>query len=87
MKENEEIATIPFYVAESMLGRQAITIKRLWILCILLVILLVATNALWIWYESQFEYEQTIEQEVEADFENGNCSVIGIGDHYGNDSH
>lgn len=42
------------------------TIKRLWILCILLVILLVCTNAAWLYYESQFE-EKVVTQDIEAE--------------------
>ena len=50
-----EEKTIPFCIVESMLDRNALTIKRLWILCILLIVLLVGTNAMWIWYENSFE--------------------------------
>jgi hypothetical protein len=64
-----------------MADRQSLTIKRLWIMCILLIVLLVGTNAMWIWYESQWEYyEQEVEQEIEAE---GDFTVIGIGDYHG----
>ena len=52
---------IPYIAFESVTARQERTIKRLWILEILLVILLVITNAGWLWYESQFEYYDTTE--------------------------
>lgn len=72
---------IPYYVAEGMADRQSATIKRLWIMCVLLIVLLVVTNGLWLWYESQFiYYEQTVEQEIDSD---GDTTVIGIGDNYG----
>lgn len=86
MSNNEkDVALIPYYVAESMADRQALTIKRLWIMCILLIVLLVGTNALWIWYESQWEYFETneIDQDIEAEMEDGDFTVIGIGDNYG----
>lgn len=86
-KNKQDIAFIPYYVAESMVDRQCLTIKRLWIMCILLIVLLVGTNALWLWYESQFEYiedTQTVEQDIEAEMEDGDFTVIGIGDNYGN---
>lgn len=80
---SKEVANIPYYVAEGMLDRQSATIKKLWIMCILLIVLLVGSNALWIWYESQFMYyEQSVEQEIESE---GNTTVIGIGDNYGKD--
>ena len=50
---DKEVATIPYYVAEGMMDRQSATIKKLWIICLLLIILLVGTNAMWIYYESQ----------------------------------
>lgn len=83
MSEEKREATIPFYVVESMLDRQGLTIKRLWIICILLIVLLVGTNALWLWYESQWEYYKEVEQDIEAEMEDGDFTVIGIGDNYG----
>ena len=82
----QDVAFIPYYVAESMADRQANTIKRLWIMCILLIVLLVGTNALWLWYESQWEYvetTETVEQDIDAELGDGDFTVIGIGDNYG----
>lgn len=56
------------------------TIKRLWILCIILIITLLGTNAGWIYYESQFvTTETTVEQEVDTG--DGDATVIGVGDY------
>ena len=44
-------------------------IKRLWVLALVLIVLLAASNAAWIWYESQFE-EVRIEQENESGYNN-----------------
>ena len=51
------------YVAfESVCTRFERTIKRLWIVVILLTVLLVGTNCAWLWYNSQFDtMEQTTE--------------------------
>lgn len=38
------------------MSRMERIIRRLWILCIILIVLLVGTNGAWIWYNSQFEY-------------------------------
>ena len=48
------------------------TIKRLWILIILLVVLLFGSNAAWIWYERQWEVVETTEvtQENEGGYNN-----------------
>ena len=43
------------YYVETLTATMERTIRRLWILAIILVLLLVGTNAAWIWYESQFE--------------------------------
>lgn len=47
--------SVPFIVHESDMARLERSIKRLWILLILALVLLVGTNAVWIAYESQFE--------------------------------
>lgn len=60
---------IPYIAHESTVAMMERTIRRLWILCIILVVLLVATNGLWIWYNSQFEYF-TITQENEDGYNN-----------------
>ena len=73
---------IPYIVHESAMVRMERIIKRLWILCILLVLLLVITNSCWIWYESQWEdviTTEEVEQDVDADGD-GNVFVHGIGD-------
>lgn len=43
------------------------TIKRLWVLIIMLVLLLFGTNAAWIYYESQWEVVETTEVTQEND--------------------
>lgn len=65
---------VPFAVHESAMARMERTIRRLWILLIVLVVLLVGSNALWIWYESQFE---DVTNEVEMENESGFVSYIG----------
>lgn len=68
---------VPFAVHESAMARMERTIRRLWILLIVLVVLLVGSNALWIWYESQFE-DVSVEQEVDTG--EGDAFVVGNGD-------
>lgn len=69
---------IPYIVLESVTTRLERTIKRLWILTIILVVLLVGTNAIWLYYESQFEDTVKIEQEAEWD-DNSNVIFNGTG--------
>ena len=68
--------TVPYIVHEGTMARAEITIKRLWITILLLIVLLVGTNGLWIWYQSQFEYCQTT-QEVTQESNHGDNSFIG----------
>lgn len=77
---------IPFIAYESATARQERTIKRLWILCIILIAALLGSNAGWIYYESQWQaVESEITQEVDAQ-SNGssdlNINTVG-GDYYG----
>lgn len=65
---------VPFAVHESAMARMERTIRRLWILLIVLVVLLVGSNALWIWNESQFEDVYT---EITQENDRGFNSYIG----------
>lgn len=61
---------------ESMMARQERTIKRLWILCIILIALFVGTNAAWIYYENSFE-DIVVTQESEAN--DGGSAIVNNG--------
>ena len=55
---------VPYIVHEGAVARLERVIKRLWVLALALIILLCASNAAWIWWESQYEtIETTITQE------------------------
>lgn len=53
------------------------TIKRLWVLIIILVILLFASNAAWIYYESQFAVEEST---IEANADDGSTAIGANGE-------
>ena len=77
-------AAVPYIVHESAMARMERTIKRLWILAIILVALLVGSNLAWIFYESQFEtdswtYEATTDGGGTA-IANGDGEVNYYGD-------
>lgn len=55
LTNEEKSAQIPYYVHEGEMARAERTQKRLWIVIIILILVLVGTNAGWIIYESQFE--------------------------------
>ena len=68
---------VPYIAHESMMARMERTIKRLWILALVLTVLLVGTNVAWLWYESQWETVETyqdIYQDIDAG-ENGRAVI------------
>ena len=68
---------VPYIVHESAQARQERTIKRLWVLCIVIFAAFVISNGAWIYYEAQFETTTTtIEAEQDAT-SGGNNYVIG----------
>lgn len=72
---------VSFVAFESVCTRFERTIKRLWILVIILTVLLVGTNCAWLWYESQFSYVETTEVSQDVDATDGeNVVVSGTGD-------
>ena len=76
---------IPYLVHEGMMARQERTIRRLWILCLVIFLAFAGSNAAWIWYESQFT-DEIVTEEIKQDVDtgNGNANVNGhIGDNYG----
>ena len=72
---------VPYYAYEVALARLDRVIKRLYKIVILLIILLVASNAAWLYYESSFE-EIRIEQDNESGYNNfiGNDGDIHNGE-------
>ena len=64
------------YKDEMYLAMLERTVRRLWILSLVSVLLLVATNIAWIYYENQFEDNTT---SIEATTDSGNATGI-IGD-------
>lgn len=61
-----DLINIPYIAHESEVARQERTIKRLWILSIVIFLAFVISNASWIVYESSFEDKVTIEAEQEG---------------------
>lgn len=75
----EQRQTVPYIVHEADMARQERTIKRLWILLILLIVLFVGSNVAWIAYESQLETVESVVTEIDTDQEtkDGSNYVVG----------
>lgn len=70
--------SVPYQVVEDYKMLINSTIKRLWVVIIILIFLLVGSNCAWLWYESQFETVETISEEIVVDAdENGIANYIG----------
>lgn len=78
---------IPYIVYESEMTRLERIIKKQFVIILVTLALLVGTNALWIWYESQFEEVTTTTQEVtqDLDAEDGDA-IINDGVHINGES-
>lgn len=76
--DEHDVAMIPYFAHEGEMSRMERANKRLWILIILLIIVLVGTNAGWIIYESQFS-DIVTSTEIDADQE-GDYNFVSGGD-------
>lgn len=74
-------ATIPFAAHESDMARSERQNRRLWIVILVLIVALVASNCAWIVYESRMETEEVWTQDVKQ-FGTGYNNFIG-GDYGG----
>jgi len=75
----EKISEAAYEIAIGSLQMQS---KRLFILCIILIVVLVGTNAGWLIHESMYADETTtVSQEVDTG--EGDAIITGVGDIYG----
>lgn len=79
MNPDEKIAQIPYFAHEGMLARQDRTIKRLSIALVLSIILIFASNVIWLYAWMQYDYtgEETQIQTVDVDAKEGVANYIG----------
>ena len=73
--EHNKVADIPYIVHESAMARMERQLKRLWITILVLIVLLVGTNAAWLYFESQFE--DVVTTEVTQENSDGYNNYIG----------
>lgn len=73
---------IPYIAHEADMTRMERMNRRLWITNIILILILLATNAGWLIYENSFEDVYTsVDQEVDTG--EGDATVIGVGNYNG----
>ena len=78
-KSCKEPESVPYIVHEASMARMERQAKRLWIAVLLLIVLLVGTNAAWLYYENSFEDSVTTAYEADAT-DGGNAIVNGDGE-------
>ena len=66
MDDKNQVSDVPYIVHEAAQARQERTIKRLWILCIVVFCAFVASNLYWLNYEMQFEDVVTVSQNAQT---------------------
>lgn len=75
--ETKTPATVPYQVLKDFKDTSTATIKRLWILIIILVLMLVGTNIAWLYAWNSYDYvseEIIVEQDAQ---DGGNANYIG----------
>lgn len=77
---------IPYAAHEGAMARMERIIRRQWILCIILIVLLAVTNGAWIYYESQFEDVVSTEISQDVNSDDGGNAVINDGVHINGES-
>lgn len=77
LNEQQKTASLPYYVHEGEMTRMERVNRRWFIAFLVVLVMLFATNAGWIVYESQFE---TYEVEQDIDTGIGSAYVAGVGD-------
>lgn len=77
---------VPYIVHEGDMARMERTNKRLWIVVIMLILLLIASNTAWLMYKSQFTDEKTTEVTQELDTGGGGDAIINDGVHINGES-
>lgn len=70
-------ASVPYVVHESAMARAERHTKALVWVVVLLIVLLVGTNAGWLWYESQFEVVEETTNTITQDNADGYNNYIG----------
>ena len=76
-KEHNASESVPYIVHEASMARMERQAKRLWITVLALIVILVATNGAWIWYEIQFS---DIVTTIEAEQDGSGVNIVSGGD-------
>lgn len=68
--ETRQNEVVSYIAHEGEMARMERVNSRQWVIIIILIVALIATNAAWLWYENQFIDEVTITQENDNGYNN-----------------
>ena len=71
---------VPYVVFEGIEARHERTVRRLWILCLVIFAALVITNGAWVYYEAQYT-DTSVEIEADQQADNNGNNYIVNGDY------
>ena len=71
---------VPYVVFEGIEARHERTVRRLWILCLVIFAALVITNSAWVYYEAQYT-DTSVEIEADQQADNNGNNYIVNGDY------
>lgn len=77
VKTCKEPESVPYIVHEASMARMERQAKRLWIAVLVLIVMLVGTNAAWLYYDSQFSGIVTT---IEAEQDGSGVNIVSGGD-------
>ena len=78
-KTCKEPESVPYIAHEAAMARMERQAKRLWIAVLVLIVMLVGTNAAWLFYESSFDDVVTTTT-VESEQDGAGVNIFGGGD-------
>ena len=78
-KSCKEPESVPYIAHEAAMARMERQAKRLWIAVLLLIVLLVGSNAAWLYYENSFEDVVTTTT-IESEQDGEGVNIFGGGD-------
>lgn len=76
-RAGKEPESVPYIAHEASMARMERQTKRLWIAVLLLIVLMVGTNAAWLYYESQFS---DIVTTIDAEQDGSGVNIVSGGD-------
>lgn len=75
---DNKVPDVPYIVHEEAMVKMERTIKRLWILCIIMFVSLIISNGIWIYYESQWQcVDTTTTNEISQQVDSEGDATIG----------